>query len=64
VDKRHDQQIVIRTSPRRQKRTTLTHTGEQRPAHRSQGYTHWPIILGLAKAGGSARLHELDGLHR
>jgi len=39
VDTRHDQQIVLRTSPRRQ-RTTLTHTRERRPAHRSQRYPH------------------------
>ena len=36
VDPRHDQQIVLCTSPRRQTRTTLTHTGERRPAHHSQ----------------------------
>jgi len=40
VDTRHDQQIVLRTSPRRQTRTTLTYTGEQRPAHSSQRYPH------------------------
>jgi len=40
VDKRHDQQIVLRTSPRRQTSTTLTHAIEQRPAHRSQRYPH------------------------
>jgi hypothetical protein len=40
VDTRHDQQIVLRTSPRRQTRTTLTHTRERRPAHRSQRYPH------------------------
>jgi len=40
VDTRHDQEIVLRTSPRRQTRTTLTHTGERRPGHRSQRYPH------------------------
>jgi len=40
VDTRHDQQISLRTSPRRQTRTTLTHTGERSPAHRSQRYPH------------------------
>jgi hypothetical protein len=40
VDTRHDQQIVLRTSPRRQTRTTLTHTNKRRPAHRSQRYPH------------------------
>jgi len=40
VDTRHDQQILLRTSPRRQTRTTLTHSREQRPAHRSQRYPH------------------------
>jgi len=40
VDTRHDQQIILRTSPRRQKRTTLTHDGERRPAHRPQRYPH------------------------
>ena len=40
MDTRHDQQIVLRTSPRRQPRTTLTHTGERRPAHRLQRYPH------------------------
>jgi len=38
VDTRHNQQIVLRTSPRRQTRTTLTHTTEQRPAHPTQRY--------------------------
>jgi len=36
VDTHHDQQIFLCTSPRRQTRTTLTHTGERRPAHHSQ----------------------------
>jgi len=40
VETRHDQQIVLSTSPRRQTRTTLTHTSERRPAHRSQRYPH------------------------
>jgi len=40
VDTRNDQQIVLRTSPRRQTRTTLTHATERRPAHRSQRYPH------------------------
>jgi len=38
VDTGHDQQIILRTSPRRQTRTTLTHARERRPAHRSQRY--------------------------
>jgi len=40
VDTRHDQQIVLRTSPRRQTRTTLAHPIEQRQARRSQRYPH------------------------
>jgi len=40
VDTRHEQPILLRTSPRRQARTTLTHARERRPAHRSQRYTH------------------------
>jgi len=40
VDTLHDQPIVLRTSPRRQTRTTLTHARERRPAHRSQRYPH------------------------
>jgi len=40
VDTRHDQPIVLRTSPRRQTRMTITHTRERRPAHRSQSYPH------------------------
>jgi len=40
VDTRHDQQIVLRTSPRRQTRTTLKHARKRRPADRSQGYPH------------------------
>jgi len=40
VDTRHDQQIALHTSPRRQPRTTLTHARERRPAHRSQRYLH------------------------
>jgi len=40
VDTCHDQQIVLRTAPRRQTRTTLTHARERRPAHRSQRYSH------------------------
>jgi len=38
VDTRHDQQIVLRTSPLRQTRTTLTHARERRAAHCSQRY--------------------------
>jgi len=34
VDTRHDQQIVLRTSPRCQTRATLTHVRERRPADR------------------------------
>jgi len=37
---RHDQHIVLRTSPRRQTRPTLTHARERRPVHRSQCYSH------------------------
>jgi len=62
VDTRQDQQIVLRTSPRRQARTTLGHPRERRPADRSQRYHHQPRILGLPKARGAPRLHELDGL--
>jgi len=40
VDRRHDQQIVLRTSSRRQTRTTLTHARKRRPAHRSQHYPY------------------------
>jgi len=40
VGTRHDQQIVLHTSPRRQPRTTLTHPRERGPAHRSQRYSH------------------------
>jgi len=40
VDPRHDQQIVLRTSLRRQTRTTLTHARERRPACRPQCYPH------------------------
>jgi len=40
MDTRHDQQIVLRTSPGRQTRTTLTHTRQRRPAHRPQRYPH------------------------
>jgi len=40
VDTPHDQQIVLRTPPRRQTRTTLTHAKERRSAHRSQRYPH------------------------
>jgi len=40
VDTRHDQRIVLRTSPGRRKRTTLTHTRERRSAHRPQRYPH------------------------
>jgi len=40
VNTRHDQQTVLCTSPSRQTRTTLTHTRERRPAHRSQRYRH------------------------
>jgi len=40
VDTRHDQQIVLCTSPPCPTRTTLTPSREQRPAHRSQRYTH------------------------
>jgi len=40
VDTRHYQQIVLRTSLRRQTRTTLTDTRERCPAHRSQSYPH------------------------
>jgi len=64
VDTRHDQQIVLSTSPSCQTRTTLTHTRQRRPARRRQRYPHEPRILGLTKKGGGARLHELDGLHR
>jgi len=40
VDTRHDQQIVLRTSPCRQTRKTLAHPGERRSAQRSQRYAH------------------------
>jgi len=40
VDTRHDQQIVLRTSPCRQARKRFTQAGEGRPAHRSQSYPH------------------------
>jgi len=40
VDTRHDQQIVIRTSPRRQTRMTLTQARGRRPAHRSERYPY------------------------
>jgi len=40
VDTCQDQQIVIRTSPRRQTRTTLTHMRRRRPARRPQRYPH------------------------
>jgi len=40
MDTCHDQQNVLRTSPTRQTRTTLTHTGERRPARRPQHYPH------------------------
>jgi len=40
VDTRHDQRIVLRTSPRRQTKTTLTYTGERRAARRPQRYPH------------------------
>jgi len=40
VDTRHDQQIVLRTSPRRQTRTTLAHPRERHPARRPQHYPH------------------------
>jgi len=40
VDTRHDQQMVIRTAPRRQTRTTLTHPRGRRPARRPQPYAH------------------------
>jgi len=40
VDTRLDQQIILRTSPCRQPRTTLTSSEEGRPARRSQGYPH------------------------
>jgi len=40
VDIRHNQQIVLRTSPHRQTRTTLAHPRERRPAHRPQLYPH------------------------
>jgi len=40
VDTRHNQHIVLRTSPRGQTRTTLTQARERRPAHRSQRYPH------------------------
>jgi len=40
VDTRHDQQIVLRTSPRRQTRTTLTHGRERHPTHHSHHYPH------------------------
>jgi len=40
VDTRHDQPIVLRTSPGRQTRTMLAHPRERRPARRSQRYPH------------------------
>jgi len=40
VDTRYDQQIVLRTSPDRQTRTTLTHTRQRRPVRRPQRYLH------------------------
>ena len=40
VDTGHDQQIVLRTSPCHQTRTTLTQTREQRPTHGPQRYPH------------------------
>jgi len=40
VDTRLNQHICLRTSPRRQIRTTLAHTGGRRPVHRSQRYPH------------------------
>jgi len=40
VDTRHDQQIVLRTSPGRQPRTTLIQTRERRSAHHPQRYPH------------------------
>ena len=40
VDTRHNQQIVLRTSPRHQTRTTLTHNRQRRPARRQQCYPH------------------------
>jgi len=40
VDTRYDQQVVLRTSPRRQTRTTPTDATEQRPARRPQRYPH------------------------
>jgi len=40
MDTRHNQQIVLRSSPSHQTRTTLTHTREQRPARRPQRYPH------------------------
>jgi len=63
MDTCHDQQIVLRTSPRRQARTTLAHTRKRRPARRQQPHPHQPRILGLTKKGGAAGLYELDRLH-
>jgi len=40
MDTWHDQQVVLRTSPGRQTRTTLMHTRERRPAHRSPRFPH------------------------
>jgi len=38
MDTRHDQHSVLRTSPRRQTRTTFTHTRKRHPARSSQRY--------------------------
>jgi len=64
VDTRHAQQIVLRTSPHRQTRTTLVLPRKRRPACRPHRYPHYPRLLGLTKKGGGTCLHELDGLRR
>jgi len=62
VDTRHNQHLVLRTSPHHQTRMTLAHPRERGPARCTQRYPHYPRLLGLTKKRGGARLHELDGV--